>query len=294
MLIYSPAHKLDIFIEYINSLLIYDSDCYKTWKMGDTIDINDDHNIVIFLQVFPNQCNNIIFNNTKKINIFICNTEQASANSDALIFNINPLYNHVKHIPVINFGIIDYSQQNIDILKNNQFVIDFDIQLYHIPYQYNKKEIDELKTYSSHDKKIFMCGSLSERRKNILTMMRNLYGLNIDVISGFYEKRDKSMMKYKAMFNMSAFDDYNIYEHIRCDRLIFAGMIIISEHKIDCHMIDIYDLVIWCDINDFPTVALDVLKNYKFYKDNISITKITKIANNRRKIYLNFRSKFEY
>ena len=281
-----------MFIEYIESLFLNPDDKSVIWDCGSRIDIDDTHNIVIFLQVMPNQCNDIVFTNTKPINIFVCNTEQMSNNLDGFIFNIKPFYEYVKTFPNIRFGIIDYSQQNIKIIEQNQYIAINHISTYHIPYQYRESDIQFLKSVATKEKKFFMCGGMSERRTNIITdMMDN--GIKITPVNGFHEQRDRQMMQYKIMINICTHDSYTIYEHIRCDRLIFAGMVIVSEHKTDDHTLDIYDLVVWCNKEEFPINAWRVLKNYDYYQGKISADKIKNIADTRRSVYLDFRSKYD-
>lgn len=292
MLIYSPHHKLNIFIEYINVLIQDENDIYKTWKFGEKIEITDEHKIIIFLQVVPNHGNDIIFKNTQKVNIFVCNTEQLTSNCNAFVFNIEPLYEHTKINQDIYFGVTDYSEQNLKIINQNKFIIDNNIETFYLPYQYQQKEIDFLKSEFTKEKKVFTCGCQSERRIKIRENLLDEHGIKIDVSHGFYDPRDKFMMKYKIMLNISTKDEFTIYEHIRCDRLIFAGLVIISEHKIDEEKLDIYDLVIWCTKEEFADKVEEVLQNYEFYQNKISDEKIKYIALSREKIYAEFRNKF--
>jgi hypothetical protein len=191
MLIYTPKHKHDIFIEYINSLILSENDIYITWSLGDKIEITDKHKIIIFLQVIPNHGNDIIFKNEKKVYIFVCNTEQLTKNCDAFIFNIEPFYKHIKNKDNIYFGLTDYSEQNLKIVRGNNFVIENKIESFYLPYQYKQTEIDFLKSEFTREKKVFTCGVQSERRKKIREDLFEENGIKVDVSHGFYEPRDK-------------------------------------------------------------------------------------------------------
>lgn len=283
MLIYSNSEKLNIFIEYINGL-IKKNDIYKVWSFGEKIEINDEHKIIMFMQIIPNNLNNIIFNNTEPITIVVCNTEQLSHNCSGFIFNIEPFFEFIKKQNNINFLVCDYSQQNVNILKKHTFIIINNIKVLYLPYQYNETEVNFLKNNFTKNKKIYTCGCQSDRRKDIIA---NLFdnGIKVDVVSGFYNIRDTKMMKYKIMLNLNAKDDYLIYEHIRCDRLIFAKQIIISEHKLDEKELDIYDFVIWCDKEEIEEKIKDVLKNYDEYVAKITDEKLNKIFIDRKKKY---------
>jgi hypothetical protein len=293
MLIYSPKHKLNIFIEYINCLLLEEKgDELKTWDGGKEIIINDEHDIIIFLQVVPNHENTIILKNTKKVNIIICNTEQLTSNCNAFIFNVEPFFEYCKNKNVEIF-VADYSEQNIKIIKENTFIQENKINCYYLPYQYNKKEIDFLKSESTKEKKLITCGCQTDRRKQIREDLLENHGLKIDVANGFYDARDKFMMKYKILVNISTKDEFTIYEHIRCDRLLFAGMVIISEHKTDEDLLDISEFIIWCNKEELSEKIEEVLLNYDYYSKKITQEKINIISNKRRDIYNNFRKNME-
>lgn len=286
MIIYVNFGKLNIFIEYIKSLLILEKDTYIIWKPGDDIIINDDHNIVMFMQVIPNMCNEIKFINKKKIAIVLCNTEQLTDNCLPFIYNFESFYKHIIENNInVTFNISDYSNQNIKILQKH---IDY-IELFHIPYQYNKVEIDFLKSLYIGDKKICTCGCQTERRISIRYNLFYNHYIKVNVVNGFYDERDKILMKHKILLNISAKDTFTIYEHIRCDRLLFAGMIVISEHKEGESELDIHDLVIWCNKEEFPEKIKKVLDGQYLNNDEL----INKIANSRRNIYMEFRSRFD-
>jgi hypothetical protein len=294
MLIYSPVDKSHMFIEYVNSIMIDPKDECRIWKMGDDIQIDDQHEIVIFLQVIPNKDNQIIFKNKKLVNVFICNTEQLSRYTDAFTFNIIPFYEYIRTNNYnVYFGIIDYSRQNLEIIKKNKIISECGIESYYIPYQYNKNEVNFLKSNQTGEKKIFMCGCKSDRRTRVLDILLN-EGLKVDRLIGFGRERDIKMMKYKIMLNLSMHDDFNIYEHIRCDRLIFSGMVIVSDHKIgfDDGTLDVCDLVIWSSVENLSDTICNVMKNCASYRERITDERIEKIANSRSKIYSDFRNKF--
>ncbi len=289
MLLYSPEKKHQMFIEYIESLLIQDDDEFKIWKFGDDIIIDDKHKIVIFLQVIPNQGNKLIFKNTKPVNVFICNTEQLSHYVDALLFNITTFYEYTKTVSNVSFGIIDYSQQNVNIIKEKIK----NIKSYYIPYQYNKKEIDFLTSCSSHEKRIVTCGCNTGRRSRILNGLHD-EGIKINNAKGFGPERDKNIMSHMILLNISAHDDFSIYEHIRCDRLIFAKMVIVSDHKTDEHLLDMHKFIVWSNDNDFSTTICEVLNNYDYYKNKITDEELEKVIHTRRKMYMDFRKEFEF
>ena len=72
-----------------------------------------------------------------------------------------------------------------------------------------------------------------------------------------------------------------IFEHIRCDRLIFAGKLVISEKSDYQELLDISSHVIWEDYDKIIIKIKEVLDNFEKYnyKKNFS-----KIIENRKNI----------
>lgn len=290
MIIYIPKTKENMLIDYVMSLIIEDTDTYKSLTIGEDIIIDDSHKIIIFMQTIPNKSNNIIFKNEKKVNVFLCNTEQLTKYSDALIYNLRAFYEYIKNIDNTSFGIMDYSYQNLCILKDNNFIIDNSISLHYVPYQYNSREIEYLKSVKTSNKKVCTCGCGSDKRRKIISDLLENDGIRVDNIIGYGKTRDIELMKYKVLLNIGLRDNYNIYEHIRCDRLIFSGMVVVSEYKNNYQELDIHDLVVWCDPDKFADALEKVLENYNYYSGKITDARILDIANKRKELYINFRN----
>ena len=51
-------------------------------------------------------------------------------------------------------------------------------------------------------------------------------------ILGWGQERDDIIRRCKIILNVHHFECFNIFEHIRCDRLIFANKIVISENSL--------------------------------------------------------------
>jgi hypothetical protein len=294
MIIYCFEKKYNIMEDYIKSLM-RETDVCKLWKIGETIEIDDTHDIVIFVQVMPNLDNDIILKNKKNVNIFVCNTEQLSYYIDAFIFNLKPFIGHIEGNNNVTFGIIDYSIQNIDILKNNKYMKDQKFDIIYMPYQYKKQEVDKLIGFRNENtkfKKICVLGVPTPRRVELIKKLTN-EGVVIDHIFGFRDVRDKEVMKYKILLNLSSENEYKIYEHIRCDRLIFSKMVILSEMKNDMDKIDVGEMINWTETDDIIDNLVKILKNFNEHKNKITDDKLNEVWENRKKMFDDFIQKYE-
>lgn len=267
MLIYCPNHKFNIFEDYILSLCDNnDFITVKQWKTGDKIIIDDTYKTIIFLQVLPNHNNKIIIKTEMEVNIFICNTEQLTESINLFIYNITSFYIYckTKHTNIM-IGIIDYSEQNIDILYKHDFIITNNISIHHLPYQYYDTEINNLKKLCIDTRMVSTCGCHSEYRQQIKNNIETNNNIIITLANGFTEIRDTIIGKHKILLNVSSKESFTIFEHIRCDRWIFAGKIIISEYKIDYNNLDISNFIIWSSTEQLGQTVEDVLCNYDTY-----------------------------
>ena len=79
---------------------------------------------------------------------------------------------------------------------------------------------------------------------------------------GWGRERDEIIKKCKIIINVHHFECFKIFEHIRCDRLIFANKIIISESSIFHDKLDIYDHVIWTPFENIITKTQFILDNF--------------------------------
>lgn len=86
--------------------------------------------------------------------------------------------------------------------------------------------------------------------------------------------------------NISAKDNYNIFETIRCYRCLFNKMIIISEMKYNIELIDYSKHILFAKLKDIPKLINDVINNYEYYYklldlDNIDIHLNDKLINEK-------------
>jgi len=149
------------------------------------------------------------------------------------------LYDVYKKYPQIK-NFYDYSFSNIKIM--NQHGI---LNTIHLPYLYNEPEINFLKEQKTKNKKEYDFGIISSstvwtnkveelepprRRKVVEHLLKQ--GFKVNIISGFDYTRDIELSKCDTILNIHGayFEDPSkIFEHIRCNRLLFADYSILSE-----------------------------------------------------------------
>jgi hypothetical protein len=165
---------------------------------------------------------------------------------------------NVKNMRAHNMEIIDYSFENVRILK------EAGIPATYVPYAYYAKEIyTDRKT-----KNVCMIDSRSTRKRSIIhTALSNL-GIPVTNIQGFKLERDKELFKHKILLNIHntiGNDKFSIFEEIRCTRCIFNKMIVITEESdnIDAYMYRKHIIVV--PYNQLAEKTIDVLANYSTY-----------------------------
>ena len=115
----------------------------------------------------------------------------------------------------------------------------------HLGYRFNKPEVNKLKEIKAKTIEIYDFGIICSsglftnsvdnltppRRKEVVIYLLS-QGFTVNIISGWGETRDTEIAKCKTLLNIHG--QYNlepstIFEHIRCNRLLYAGYNILSE-----------------------------------------------------------------
>jgi hypothetical protein len=233
----------------------------------------EDNNIYIFIQSLPLN----VINKLNK-NMFLLNTEQLT---------IDMWKNRMETILKNDIQLIDYSSENISLLNNNNII--------QLPYQYNEEEINHLKKLINENNKTYdvvFVGNISSRRRYVCDeLLKN--GIKVLILDRKYgNNRDMEISNAKILLNIHFDETYNIYEHIRCDRWIFSGMMVVSEKSINNETLDINDLVIFEKYDNLLNKVTDVVKNYdKYYSEFME--KHTNVVNKIRNDRLEYINKFK-
>lgn len=184
-----------------------------------------------------------IFDYATRPNCCLFNSEQMS-----LTHRRDPIINFLKN----NGKIINYNNTNANILLNQNS--SFINQMLLLPYICNKNEQSFLHNLLITSPKLYdfaIVGTLTPYRKFIIEQLYQR-GLKILVINNSFDnKRDKNIAQCSALLNIHANSDYQVFESIRCNRWLDAGMTVISETCIDQITHNNLSFVNYHDIPDF-------------------------------------------
>jgi len=264
--------------DYFNSLNIF----YDFIEFDDINKYYNTNDIFIFGQMWlPEQKESFY----KSTNVIFFNVEQLSESK-----RLEHILIHIKH----NMPVIDYSLSNILLLKSKirELNIDYKHELLLVPYQFNSIEnyniqnnddnyeydIGIINGFIKHDDSI--SDNIIYKRNIIWEKIQKQTWKFINIL-GWGEERDLLIKKCKIIINVHNFNVFNIFEHIRCDRMIFANKIIISDKSLFQDLLDIKDYVIWEDFDKIIDTTTHVLDNF----DKFNIKKdFIQIINNRKNI----------
>jgi hypothetical protein len=191
----------------------------------------------------------------------------------------NNRWNHIYKIIKKDIRIADYSIANITFIKDNLKILNesYVHEIIYLPYQYNIREIFLLENIEKKYKyDIGIINALPKKDSSVNSVLKykrteiyeKLLSMNYNCINitGWDNDRDKIIKECKIILNIHHFEPYKIFEHIRCDRLIFSNKIIISEKSLNMDDLDIFDYVIWKDydkIIDYINIVLNDFETYQ-------------------------------
>ncbi|QKF94629.1 glycosyltransferase [Fadolivirus algeromassiliense] len=247
----------EILVEYLMNLNKYINVKLVKYETFEDIEkIKDEDNVCLCIVNYTSNVHKMInkFFSTKN-NCIILNLEQTTRKD---------LIEYYSDIHKYTDTVIDYSNENMEYLYN-----EYNFESFQIPYQYNEDEISKLKKFLDVKKEydVVFCGWIDNkcsRRNNILNKLSSI-GINVKIVSGWGDNRDKDIAKGKILLNLHYNDDYNIYESIRCDRWVFSGHLVISDDSLNINKLDINKLIIFEKYENLVDKVIDVLKNYEFY-----------------------------
>jgi hypothetical protein len=161
------------------------------------------------------------------------NTEQFSR-GHMLMEYIEAILELEEVFPDLKYSLFDYSQGNMHLMKKYGYTS------FHLPYVWGGAEKEmfnrlrgEVAAAGEEGKyDVGFIGSLSNRRMNILQGL-TAKGYDVVRITGWGEDRDREIMRCKIIVNLHYDMTYQLYEGVRCDRLVMAGCHVVSENSID-------------------------------------------------------------
>lgn len=224
-------------------------------------------------------------------------------NSPNFIFlNVENLTEHKRMEHIMQFikkgiKVADYSLANIQVMKTYAAENNIDIQapIFYFPYQYNQKEnilLENRERIYEYDvgvvnacpkKDASVNSSLTYKRAQIWEDLQ-FSGLSCVNILGWGAERDEIIKKCKVIVNVHHFECYKIFQHIRCDRLVFANKLIVSEHSLLVNDLDIKNHVLWAEYNHLLETTMKAVQNFDHYMGILSNMETTQIAVDRARI----------
>jgi len=244
LLCYQP--RLQYFIEYLLSLqpefTAQGIECELITELSDIEKICRSQ-ISLILQDFAEVDALTLYDRGQKI--FLINTEQLSHNSKR---------DRIALTAIEGIELIDYNIINLKLAM---------IQGWYIPYQYREAEIAKLRSFLAQPKKydVVFCGAPSKRRLRILSALKKR-GFSILIVSAWGDERDRLIAQGKVLLNIHCKKSFLIYESLRCDRWLFAGMPVVSENVPLVDEIDVAPLMFLCEYNKLVETVAMVLENY--------------------------------
>ena len=130
-----------------------------------------------------------------------------------------------KHPPV---EIWDYSFANVAILDK------VGIKARHVPLQSPLWYVEKLKAMRNCEIQfdVGFCGTLNQRRVAVFNELQRR-GVRVNVVTGHGDYRDSELAKCKMLINIHYSPSYLVFEQLRCEPWIQAGMPVLSEHSLD-------------------------------------------------------------
>lgn len=187
--------------------------------------------------------------------------------------------------------VADYSLANIHVIKTyaKENNIDIRAPIYYFPYQYNEKEnvlLENRERQYEYDVGVVnACPKKDSSVNAALTYKRTkiwedleFSGLSCLNILGWGAERDELIKKCKVIVNVHHFECYKIFQHIRCDRLVFANKLIVSENSLCVNDLDIKNHVLWADYKDLVQTAMKAVDNFDHYMNILTNMETTGIA----------------
>ena len=261
---------IEVLTDYLNSLNIIHK--YILLTEFDTEKFLKSNDIFIFTQMWldPSKFSSTVYASERFV---FLNVEMLSESNRA---------DHISRMMSYNMNIADYSVSNIDFIQKYyaQSGKIYNKPILYLPYQYAIKEISLLR--NQHHKYEYDIGVINAypkkdssvnsefkyKRSDVFDKLTELK-FNCVNITGWGNERDSIIQKCKIILNVHHFDCFKIFEHIRCDRLIFANKLVVSEKSMYMEDLDIYPFVYWSNYETIIEYTKHILDNFDTYQTQL-------------------------
>ena len=205
---------------------------------------------------------------------------------------------HILELIKKGIQIADYSIANILFLKEyaKEHNIPITKEVIYLPYQYNLR--DQVQLQNIDDKYDYDIGIINAlptqsdtvdssntyRRTKMWNDLQKTQWKCINIL-GWGKERDELIKRCKVIINIHHFEAFNIFEHIRCDRMIWAKKIIVSDNSLGMDKLDITKYIFCEEFDNIIPMAEKVLQNFTdYYRDSMKAISMDKVIADRRDI----------
>ena len=210
----------------------------------------------------------------------------------------NKRMEHILNLIKKGIQIADYSIANIIFLKEyaKEHNIPITKEVIYFPYQYNLH--DQVQLQNIDDKYDYDIGIINAlptqsdtvdssntyRRTKMWNDLQKTQWKCINIL-GWGKERDELIKRCKLIINIHHFEVFNIFEHIRCYRMIWAKKIIVSDNSLCMDRLDITKYIFCEEFDNIIPMAEKVLQNFTdYYRDSMKVISMDKVIANRRDI----------
>ena len=203
---------------------------------------------------------------------------------------------HVLDLIKNGIQIADYSLANILFLKEyaKEHNIPITKEVLYLPYQYNLRDQVQLQNIDDkYDYDIGIINALPKqddsvdksntyRRTKMWNDLQNTKWKCINIM-GWGKERDELIKRCKVIINVHHFEVFNIFEQIRCDRMIWAKKIIVSDNSLGMDILDITKYIFCEEFDNIIPMAEKVLQKFiEYFRDSMKAIPMDKVIADRR------------
>lgn len=123
----------------------------------------------------------------------------------------------------------DYSAMNCEILRAEG------VTARHVPLRCTGAALEKIRGFvasTTREYDVGFCGSLSVRRQKIMQGLRD-HGLTVHIVTQSGDDRDRELARCHCLVNVHYAPNYGIFESVRCEQWLAAGVPVVSEFSLD-------------------------------------------------------------
>uniref|UniRef100_A0A6C0BLW7 Glycosyltransferase n=1 Tax=viral metagenome TaxID=1070528 RepID=A0A6C0BLW7_9ZZZZ len=197
--------------------------------------------------------------------IYLINTEQST----------RPIWNRMLHYYCDQgIPIIDYDQYQTELIeswtKQTKKLEGCCLCLLDPVSPLETRRLTALMLPQSTEKpyQVAFCSVNRSKRRQRISQQLQQRGIRVLDVSGWNEARDQQIAQAQVLVNVHYDPQYQIFEHLRCDRWILSGMLVISESSASDDLLDCKNLLITAPYETLVTTIIDVIQNYPRYYEH--------------------------